>query len=278
LLDRVCGYMDVPTRWVRLEIVAQAGRIGFVSESGEAIPGAAGTYEQGEGAALIRIDRAELDRPMDVVGTIAHELAHVRLLGEGRRSGDKFDNELLTDLTVVHFGLGVFLANSPRNWMSQNGRWPGTTLIKPEYMSPPMFGWALAQLAYHRADEYSAWAKHLNGAARAVFREGLRYLRKSGDTSFRPTVREPAVLEVGEMDQKFRRIFADFAELPLGFVKPSFDLAKEQVAPDFDIKELIMEIEETYRVRMPLDQVEAARTLGELWSVVVRASGQGLRI
>ncbi|MEO0359296.1 MAG: proton-conducting transporter membrane subunit, partial [Pseudomonadota bacterium] len=31
-------------------------------------------------------------------------------------TGDEFDNELLTDLTVVFHGLGIFLGNGPRNW------------------------------------------------------------------------------------------------------------------------------------------------------------------
>jgi hypothetical protein len=41
------------------------------------------------------------------------------------RRADAYDNELLTDLTVVVFGLGIFLANLPR-WASQNKKWPGT--------------------------------------------------------------------------------------------------------------------------------------------------------
>jgi hypothetical protein len=50
---------------------------------------------------------------------------------------EEYDNELLTDLTVVVFGLGIFLANMPRNWDSQYKKWPGTDLNMPEYMTPP---------------------------------------------------------------------------------------------------------------------------------------------
>jgi hypothetical protein len=127
-----------------------------------------------------------LHNPMELVGTIAHELAHVRLLGESRIPRDIYDNELLTDLTVMHFGLGIFLANVPRNWDSQYTKWPKTQLLKPEYMTPPMFGWALAHLAAFREEDQPAWARHLNRAARANLKQGLRYLQATGDTWYKP--------------------------------------------------------------------------------------------
>lgn len=117
---------------------------------------------------------------------MAHELAHVRLLGEGRVKPTVFDNELLTDLTTVHFGLGLFLANSPRDWMSQYTTWPGSELKKPEYMSQPMYGWALALLAWFRREKKPAWARHLSSAARRELTEGLRYLEATGDSAFKP--------------------------------------------------------------------------------------------
>src|SRR5262249_31338404 len=126
------------------------------------------------------------DDPMGLVGTIAHELAHVRLLGEGRIMREVFDNELLTDLTVVHFGLGIFLTNTPRNWDSQYKKWPDSTLLKPEYMTPPMFGWALAHLAWFRGETKPEWAKYLKMAARANLKQGLRYLQETGDSAYRP--------------------------------------------------------------------------------------------
>jgi hypothetical protein len=186
LLDRVCEYVDVVPDLVSLRFVADAGKLWLVNDSGHYLPHAAGTYEEGEDKFIIRIDKSGLHEPMSLVGTIAHELAHVRLLGEGRIGHDAFDNELLTDLTVVHFGLGIFLANTPRNWESQYTKWPDSMLIKPEYMTPPMFGWALAHLAWFRGEERPAWARHLNSAARANFRQGLRYLRSSGDTWYKP--------------------------------------------------------------------------------------------
>ena len=192
LLDRVCGYMDLVPDLVELRLMTNPGHLGLVDGGGRDLPtGAAGTFHEGERKFVIRISRDELADPTGLVGTVAHELAHVRLLGEGRIGREAFDNELLTDLTVVHFGLGVFLANGPRNWAGQTARWPGTGLRKPEYMTPPMFGWALAHLAWFRGEERPAWATHLTGAARADLRQGLRYLRATADSGYKPAKLRP---------------------------------------------------------------------------------------
>ena len=121
MLDRVCGYMDVDPDRVDLELKNELHRhLDLVDGDGQALAGgAAGTYSEGTFRSLIRIDVEELADPMNVVGTLAHELAHVRLLGEGRLHGEEFDNELLTDLTVVHFGLGVFLLMTYFVWLAK---------------------------------------------------------------------------------------------------------------------------------------------------------------
>ncbi len=186
LLDRVCEYMDVVPSLVALKFVANAGKIWMVNEAGQGLGDAAGTYEEGERKFIIRIDKSGLGDPMGLVGTMAHELAHVRLLGESRIMREEFDNELLTDLTTVAFGLGIFLANTPRNWDSDLKKWPDSDLNRPEYMSPPMFGHALAHVAWHRGAEWPEWAGYLNWSVRGEFKQALRYLQKTGDSWFRP--------------------------------------------------------------------------------------------
>jgi hypothetical protein len=186
LLDRVCGYMDVDPGCLELKFITDANRIWLVNDAGQYLPGAAGTYEEGDDKFIIRISQSGLHNPMGLVGTIAHELAHVRLLGESRITRDVFDNEVLTDLTVVHFGLGIFLANTPRNWECQYGKWPGSDLVKPEYMTPPMFGWALAHLALFREEEKPPWGRYLSSGARANLKQGIRYLKLTRDTAYRP--------------------------------------------------------------------------------------------
>ncbi len=186
LLDRVCGYMDVVPDLVTLKFISKAGKIGLVNDAGQPLPEAAGTYEEGEHQFIITIETAGMEDPVGLVGTMAHELAHVRLLGEGRVLRTDFDNELLTDLTVVVFGLGIFLANTPRTWDSQYKKWPGTNLLRPEYMTRPMFGYALAHLAWFRGEEKPAWAKHLHWNARPDLRQGVRFLFQTRESAFKP--------------------------------------------------------------------------------------------
>jgi hypothetical protein len=186
MFRRVCSYMEVDPSLCALRFVSDAGKIWLVNNAGQYLPHAAGTYEEDQDKFIIRIDESGLNDPMGLVGTMAHELAHARLLGEGRARSEDYDNELLTDLTVVYFGLGVFLANTPRNWDSQYKKWPGTELKKPEYMTPPMFGYALAHLAWFRNEDRPAWVKHLQWGPRAECNAGLRFLVKTGDSTFKP--------------------------------------------------------------------------------------------
>jgi hypothetical protein len=189
LLRRVCGLMGVPASRVVLKFSRESSRVSLVNHSGDAMPHAAGTFIESGGHYFITVDLAEIARPSELIGTFAHELAHARLLGEHRINSRTFDHELLTDLTAVFLGFGLFLANSSRNWMSQYSRWPGTDLAKPEYMTPPMYGYALAHIAWFEGDKKPGWAKYLGRLSMTDFREGIKFLFATGDSSFRPRPR-----------------------------------------------------------------------------------------
>jgi hypothetical protein len=188
LFRRVCKYMQVDPDTLEVKLfndktpgalIALDPTVGF----------AAGTWSESEQLwkkGTVRIERSGLDRPANLIGTIAHELAHQLLLGEGRIDRDTYDNELLTDLTAVYHGFGIFLANNPRKSTGELSYWPGTRMRKPEYLSEPMLGYAMAHIAWFRDEDRPPWAKHLRWAPRAVFKQGLRYLQKTADSSFKP--------------------------------------------------------------------------------------------
>jgi len=188
LFDQVCGYMHVVPQLVHLDIFTpKPTPLWLVNEVGHAVPTeAAGTYQEATRKYIVRLNEDQLGEALDLVGTMAHELAHVRLLGESRISRDVFDNELLTDLTTVFFGFGVFRANAPSASVGQMSLWPGTQLKRPEYMSLPMYGYALAHVAWWQGEPSPAWARHLNGHARAEFKASLRYLRETKDSTLCP--------------------------------------------------------------------------------------------
>jgi hypothetical protein len=188
MFRRVCTYMEVDPDAVEIELFTDRTP-GSVVAIDPTRGFAGGTWQGGEGPwqrGMVRIERSALDRPADLIGTMAHELSHQRLLGERRADANAYDNELLTDLTAVYHGFGVFIANNPRKSTGELSYWPGTKLRRPEYISEPMLGYAMAHIAWFRDEDRPAWAKALRWAPRAVFKQGLRYLQRTGDTTFRP--------------------------------------------------------------------------------------------
>lgn len=184
MLNRVCTYMNVDRRYVNLELYTDNSPLLLVDDNEHFLPPSnAGTFESRNGYCIISIERSQLLNPIELVGTMAHELAHYRLIGEQRVRGNEYDNELLTDLTVVLHGLGIFLGNCPRTWEREYGTWPGTSLRKPEYMTLPMFAYALAHIAWWRHERRPTWTKHMNGDLRACFKSSVRYLFETGDSS-----------------------------------------------------------------------------------------------
>lgn len=186
MLDRICGYMGMKPDRVVLDFYTDRAEFWQNNERAELTPATAGLYEKRSGYSLILLESTQLYEPVTLVGTMAHELAHSRLLGEDRITGNNFDNELLTDLTVVFFGLGIFLANCPRAATNSVEEWPWTKVPCPEYMTGAMFGYALAQMAWHRRERNPDWAIHLQKDAKHVFWPSLRYLWTTQDSKFQP--------------------------------------------------------------------------------------------
>ena len=146
LVDRVCEYMSVNPALIDLEF--------YVDESRQArrdlinvewsSDGAAGHYQKRRNKFVVSLESSHLTAPMCLVATIAHELGHVRLLGEGRVHGGFEDHEPLTDLLTVFFGLGIFTANSA---FSFDGSAEGWQAQRRGYLDEEMFGYALALFA-----------------------------------------------------------------------------------------------------------------------------------
>jgi hypothetical protein len=83
-----------------------------------------GEYRRVLGGALIELDRRVAARPDSFAGLVAHELAHARLIGEGRVAGLRIshgEEERLTDLVTVHLGMGVLSANAADDYVKVAG-------------------------------------------------------------------------------------------------------------------------------------------------------------
>lgn len=185
LVDRVCGYMGVKPERVDLHFFTDedaALRLKMPSyESSHA--GVAGRYRKRRGNYIISIESAQVRDPTSLVATIAHELGHARLLGEGRLRSGYEDHEPLTDLLTVFLGMGVFTGNavfSFRQWTDAFTQ--GWQTERRGYMTEEMFGYALGLFAWVRGESNPGWSKYLKGNVSAYFKSGHRYLEKTGAT------------------------------------------------------------------------------------------------
>jgi tetratricopeptide (TPR) repeat protein len=125
LFEQVCAYMEIDPETVELKFYSE-GRVPFLSTAivHERSGGTAGRYQGQAGKAKIWLETSNLDDPICVVATLAHELCHEHLLGGSRLSGDEADHEAMTDLATIYFGMGVFIANaSLRDRNTRRGNW-----------------------------------------------------------------------------------------------------------------------------------------------------------
>jgi hypothetical protein len=184
LVNRVCGYMNVDSEQVKLQFFTDEETLlrrdlpAFESSHSHAL----GLYYKRRGKYIISLETSQATNPTNLIATIAHELGHVRLLGEDRLDPDYEDHELLTDLTAVFFGMGIFIANSVFSFQQwTNAFSQGWQAERKGYMTEEMLGYALALFAYLRHENKPIWAKYLEGSVKTYFKNSLKYLEKTGD-------------------------------------------------------------------------------------------------
>jgi hypothetical protein len=175
VLEMLCAHVEVDPATVDLEhdeddgtpllemLVPIEGRSSF----------AAGHYRRRDGRSVIGIRDSQAARPTALVATIAHELGHVKLLGEGRIGPGRQDGEPLTDLLTVYLGLGIFSANAAFDFYRGNSY---TKTSRLGYLTEPMWGYGLARYAWLRGESDPAWARYLDTNPRTFLKRGLRYL------------------------------------------------------------------------------------------------------
>lgn len=188
MLDRVCGFMDIDPALVEIRFFENNDSSRFhplaAGESSERH--ALGTYQmRRDGKYAISLDTMQATNPEMMVATIAHELGHVILLGEGRLSEDYEDHEPMTDLVTVFYGLGIFNANSSFVFEQfTNAQFQGGRAGSAGYLSEEMFGYALALFAYLRRESKPKWTIHLSTNVKSYFKSSSKYLNKTEGLTF----------------------------------------------------------------------------------------------
>jgi hypothetical protein len=188
IVNRVCGYMDVNPS--QIEVLFLVDRQELTSEplfGAQKYSGAAGLYvskDTEETRKKIFLNVSLFKNPTKLVGTIAHELGHVILLGGKKITTDHEDHEYLTDLLTVFIGLGIFTANSAFQFSQwQDSRQQGWSVSRAGYMTEGMYGYSLAVYAWMRNERKPAWLKHLTMNVAHYMKQSLEYFEEGGPTS-----------------------------------------------------------------------------------------------
>lgn len=181
LFDIIKTHMGIADWPCRLE--SQSPRRGgervseFVFLEGAEQPG--GTFRvEDDGEVVITYSPELVDRPQELIAVLSHELSHYLLSGHADLFADE-SHELLTDLTTVYAGFGVFGANSAFDFKQHGDAFgQGWSSSRRGYLSPPSWAFALAVFGELKGDDPS-FAPHLKPEMEAQRRRGVAYLRKS---------------------------------------------------------------------------------------------------
>jgi tetratricopeptide (TPR) repeat protein len=124
----------------------------------------------------IELAKSNLNNPQLLVSVMAHELAHVKLLGENFVNRNDPDMEPLTDLAVIYFGFGIFMANSVFTkelyWMGRTG-----------YLPNQLISYANALICYLTEHDVNSYLSVLNTNTRELFKQDFEFLTNTNDTT-----------------------------------------------------------------------------------------------
>jgi hypothetical protein len=175
LYDRLCSLMGVTAKPM-LEIVADVR-----------MPNVAGHYDPTGKRTTIRLKQSQLENPLPLTATLAHEISHDILLGGGHQAGQESDLEWTTDLLPVVYGLAVFAANATiRSEATHVGNWETWQISRQGYLPSRIFGYAFALVAFFGDRCEPPWIDELRPDAAIAFRAGLKFLNGGGASLFHP--------------------------------------------------------------------------------------------
>jgi hypothetical protein len=185
LLVRVCAVMRVDPLFVWMNLFD--GPDSRTSRSREDQRIAIGSYRKIWEFSIVSLDRKEARSPAGLAAIIAHELGHVRLIGEAHLAQDREDHEQLTDLLTVYLGMGIFTTNAALTVRNQPdapdeganaATAPGlvNSFRAVGYLFQTDLAYALACYCRLRGETEPAWAAHLDPRPRRTLAQGLAYL------------------------------------------------------------------------------------------------------
>lgn len=203
LVLQICRLMMVDQKLINLELFDGSAEAKEAARSGRSRT--VGHFRMQGGRAIIALDQSEASDLGLLTAIAAHELCHLRLLGEDRIRRDRQDGERLTDLLTVYFGFGIFSTNAAmrfdraeRGWTALPfGALDDQTLNAARrdghrrlgYLSSSEFGYALSCYCWLRRETDPGWARNVNPGPRTHLKQGLAYLGRTSAEGELPTQR-----------------------------------------------------------------------------------------
>ncbi|MGK6353478.1 hypothetical protein [Parapedobacter sp. DT-150] len=175
ILGIVCGQMGIPIGNIELYFFDPPPAVDGIMLASEETDTPEGIYYQSEdGKQTIELNSQQLPDFTSLVATIAHEVAHIKLLTLG---DPEEDEEHLTDLTAIYFGFGIFIGNSAfkfNQW--QDGSHQGWSFKRSGYLPEQVIAYAMAALYSDQKDI----AANLNKSLKKYYEQSVYLLNKLG--------------------------------------------------------------------------------------------------
>ncbi|MCR9248914.1 MAG: hypothetical protein NXI20_00765 [bacterium] len=129
----------------------------------------------------IGIERSLIKNPILLIATIAHEIAHIKLLGERKI---KENDEPLTDVITSLFGFGIFTANSSISKMttySGNTHSGWNMSGGSGYLHYKIHAFMLALWLFKKGQDDADWLQYLERDILSGVKKSLKYLKAISD-------------------------------------------------------------------------------------------------
>lgn len=180
VLPVLCEQMEINIKDIQIDFYKEGG-MEFKNDFGQSLftqqyknkNYTTGLYfgKNEEGKFLIGLEDSLLDKPYKLIATMAHELSHIKIMGENRLQNP---DERLIDLVTVFFGIGIFNANAAAIFYKNLNAWGYS---KQGYLTQQEWGYSLSLYSFIRKGTDTSWIKYLTPNIKSDFLKSQKFIQ-----------------------------------------------------------------------------------------------------
>lgn len=181
LAEKIAVIMDIDPKSIELDFF-EGSKPTDPSTTETTYSGAAGLYHGKNEAGKYVVTLADdmTGKPGRAIATIAHEFAHIKLLGEERMDEN---SEELTDMLPLFYGFGLFNSAYVFTFSRDKEGWSTSTL---GYLSQVDWAYLFALYLYVRNEKEPEWFEHLNKTIAKDCRIAYNFIIKNPEKVLQP--------------------------------------------------------------------------------------------